>query len=241
MKVRIIVILAFLLSACSVNANKSTPTEIPCSQQARMYLDQVDDLLIEWTDALEIADKTPGMSIGPAIADLQEIRRKGIKLEYPECAIMAQIRMIEYMDKTIDGFLAFMSDESEKKITSIFEESLDLQEKMILELANIETDFSRDPTRTPTIYSVNYKVDGTAATVSLMYLIGKSANVEELDFSGIWQKSCNMVEGERTSIVAQNKTGAGRISCFLEIDGKMMVSDSSDKPYGTATCSFELK
>jgi len=66
------------------------------------------------------------MSLPPAIADLQTIRREAEDLEVPVCAVSAKNALVTYMNATIDGFIAFLSDEPDTKVNAAFKKANEL-------------------------------------------------------------------------------------------------------------------
>jgi hypothetical protein len=98
----------------------ATPTSALCRDQAADYLLLIDDTLTEWDDAARIANNTARGSLSPAIADLQAIRRKLNQTTVPACVTLAHQYLIQFMDETIDGFIAFLTDKPDSTITRLF-------------------------------------------------------------------------------------------------------------------------
>lgn len=120
----ILLIIALVLVGCSgLAAPKPTPTITPmptatptCIVAAADYIEDTNNLLERWDDALAIADSTARISLSGPIADLQEIKREAGDLEYPPCARKAHVAMTIFMDAYIDAYLAFMA---QKTLTTI--------------------------------------------------------------------------------------------------------------------------
>lgn len=90
-----------------------------CEEQIAEYLDQVDEIMVEWDDARDVASFTPALLLDGPISDLQAIRRNADRnLEPPECgrdditktAVDTKRNMIRYMNDVIDLLLAFSAD-----------------------------------------------------------------------------------------------------------------------------------
>jgi hypothetical protein len=101
----------------------ATPTSILCRDQAAGYLQLIETTLTEWDDAVKIANNTARGSLSPAIADLQAIRRKLNQTTVPGCTGLAHQYLIQHMDSTIEGFLAFMRDDPDSKVTQKFNDA----------------------------------------------------------------------------------------------------------------------
>lgn len=98
------------------------PTAEPCKLQAKSYLENVEKITIEWDDANQVANSTSRIALSPAVAELQRIRRELSIINYPDCASNAHDYLLKYMDKVIDGYLAFMAQDPEADISRNFDE-----------------------------------------------------------------------------------------------------------------------
>lgn len=99
-----------------------------CADQAADYLAELDDLHARWMDALEIADSTARISLAGPVGELQAIRREIGALVGPECAAMAGVALYMHADAVIEGFLLFMQDEPESRVSAKFDEAFDALE-----------------------------------------------------------------------------------------------------------------
>jgi hypothetical protein len=72
-----------------------------------------EEIKDKWLDELKLANSTPRMSLPTRIAVLQEIRRELTDQQWPDCATKAKENLTKSMDSMIDGFIAFLSDESD--------------------------------------------------------------------------------------------------------------------------------
>ena len=126
----ILAVLVMLVVGCSgeaepvgtpvpINTPEPTPT---CSERdGGKYVEQLSDIVMEWDDATSIAHSTGRGNLPGPVGELQRIRRETLKIEVPECAESAQVSLAVYMEFTIDGFLAFMRQESDSAVDSEFE------------------------------------------------------------------------------------------------------------------------
>jgi len=75
------------------------------------YDKQTKEILSRWDDANKIAGSTSRISLSNPVSKLQEIKREAKSLKvargYSEC----HNYLLEYMDATIDGYLAFMRND----------------------------------------------------------------------------------------------------------------------------------
>lgn len=123
----LIVLLAVLLSGCTAISDaveKMVPSPTPtCAEEVETWHIAVSPKLEEWFDAVELADSTSRVSLTGPISELQRIARDIKAVKYPVCAQNAYDNLKWHLDKTIDGFLEFMSqqDTYEATINSAFE------------------------------------------------------------------------------------------------------------------------
>ncbi len=97
------------------------PTPTPtCPVQSQAFVEAIDKILPAWDDANKVANSTSRINLSPAVANLQNIRRQVIELEAPQCAKIVQSTLALYMDSTIDGYFAFMAQESDASVNSYF-------------------------------------------------------------------------------------------------------------------------
>jgi hypothetical protein len=73
-----------------------------------------------FTDAFSIANATPRISLDGPLGELQEIRRDTVRIQVPACLENAQEILVGSMETTIDGFIAFMNQESDTEVTMHF-------------------------------------------------------------------------------------------------------------------------
>jgi hypothetical protein len=109
-KVLVLMLMALMLLACGptqVVVVQPTATVVPCTRA--LYVGMLGDVVARWDDANTLANSTSRMSLAPQIAVLQGIRREAEALNIPDCATIAHGYLIEYMNQTIDDYVAFMS------------------------------------------------------------------------------------------------------------------------------------
>lgn len=110
----------------------------PCNEQAAEYIPALEGYFDEWDDANTIANSTPRASLSAAIADLQAIKRNVDDLEYPECANTVQLAIVGYMDASIDGYLAFMSQAEGEVVSKHMSDAADLLGNFTREFAKLK-------------------------------------------------------------------------------------------------------
>jgi len=113
----------------------------PCSrEEARGAVDALQPLLDEYMDHFERASSTGRIALAPVIGDIQETRREVRGLEVPDCAAEVRDAIADAIDASIDGFLAFQSDESESTIERHFDRAGDLLEQVTDDLTDLRID-----------------------------------------------------------------------------------------------------
>jgi hypothetical protein len=95
-----------------------------CSADA--YRKQTAGLLRRWDDAVEIAGSTPRLTLSGPLSEMQNIQREASDLDISYCAILAHMRLTDYMDATIDSFLAFMEQEDDVEVQALFRRADDI-------------------------------------------------------------------------------------------------------------------
>ena len=108
--------LLLLLTACATPF-AAAPT---CAEQAKEGLSSLQSIAREWDDAYKLASQTPRASLSGQIATLQSIRRKAQDLPLPECASLAKTALVDSMDSSINGFIAFLGQKPESEVNALF-------------------------------------------------------------------------------------------------------------------------
>jgi len=91
------------------------------------------DIFEEWNDAEKLAQNTARRDLAGPIADLQEIKRRAGDLEHPDCAFGVHLAMQEYMDKTLDAYLAFMASKPDPEVSALFDEATVQMQQWVVE------------------------------------------------------------------------------------------------------------
>jgi hypothetical protein len=97
----------------------ATPTP-SCQEQAAPFLSKAESLARVWDDANTLAGQTPRASLSTQIDKLQSIRRDAEDLEAPECAVAIKQHLVNTMDTTIRGFIAFLGQKSDIEVKPLF-------------------------------------------------------------------------------------------------------------------------
>lgn len=95
-----------------------------CRRLAVDYQAQMQPIFDEWQDQTKLAGQTSRTNLPPQISTLQTIKRKADAITLPQCAEKAHASLISSMNNTIDGFLAFMAEESDTKVQQLFANAL---------------------------------------------------------------------------------------------------------------------
>ncbi len=133
------------LTACNSSIAQLGATPTPtCADQVRPYLDQIQSVAREWDDANKLAGSAPRMSLAPQVASLQALRRRAADLNIPPCANAAHRKLIDSMDKTIEGYLSFLSQKPDSVVADAFHQADVLMNDFTTELGKLQV------TETPT-------------------------------------------------------------------------------------------
>ena len=134
-------------SLAAVQTINTEPVLIPtpkplvsCSDgEVSSYLDELTLLLEEFDDTAEIANSTSRMGLAPVIQDMQSQKRIARRLARPECANYLQDFVIVTMETKIDGFISFLSQESDTIVArklAVSEEVRSIIDKEIIAFKN---------------------------------------------------------------------------------------------------------
>ena len=137
------ILISFLISSCGGTSAPSGPTQTPdpCSPtEVQKYIDAIDDVERRFDDAYTLANSTARGSLSPVIGELQAIRRDAEDLDVPSCAEKARDNLVIYMDAVIEGFLLFLSNESDEKVGSQFITANTYFKNYLNSLANLSGD-----------------------------------------------------------------------------------------------------
>lgn len=109
--------LLFALTSCGVPFGQS------CAQQAAPGITQIQSIAQEWDDAFKLANSTPRATLPAQIGNLQAIRRKVQDVQMPECAALVKQRLIDAMDNSINGFIAFLGQKPDTEVKQFFDQA----------------------------------------------------------------------------------------------------------------------
>ncbi len=227
------------------------PTQLACSAQSLEYRNNIREILSKWDDANQVASSSARISLGQAITNLQNVRREANNLDNPQCASLVQFNLIRYMDKVIEGYLAFMSQESDAKVNSIMTKSMGLLDQFTTELGNItfDTDIHIIPTATtgpnvtidPLHNQATYWITGSTNAVSLTFFNSKG-ETEEISIESVpWEISFTTSSRDSLYVSAKNYHASGSVTCGIVWEGKLIDKQTSSEAYGVVTCGGTLK
>ena len=97
----------------------TSTSKSPCYLQSKEFESNFEKLWKEWDDANNVAQATARINLGPAVAQLQTIRRNVSDLDAPPCASNVKALVIDYMNNIIDNYLAFMADNTDLEIQKL--------------------------------------------------------------------------------------------------------------------------
>jgi hypothetical protein len=113
------VALVFLIVACSTPVASSPPPSCP-AVVIRGVLADLTTASRGWDDAEKVARSTPRVALASQVQRLQEIRNRVSLVTVSPCTLGARTATIEWMDATIDYFLAFMRNDARADTLAIY-------------------------------------------------------------------------------------------------------------------------
>jgi hypothetical protein len=117
---------------------RPTPTP-PCTgPELDEFIGDFEALVERWDDTTQLAGSTGRIALSPIVAEMQEIRREVKELNGPWCVEETRSLTMEYMDEFIDGYLAFMAQESDSEVSSRFETAKEKMDKAIVAWLELE-------------------------------------------------------------------------------------------------------
>lgn len=126
------------LAPIAILESTATPVPEPVCP-AKEYRDEVAPVLERWRDAFQIASEAPRISLPAPIADLQAAKRDFEAIAAHECLESARKSIVDGMNYTIDGFIAFLGRGPDEDVSRSFEMAdtlLDGGLKEVLRLSN---------------------------------------------------------------------------------------------------------
>jgi hypothetical protein len=127
-----LLLFAIILSACGPAAPG------PCDKDlVQAASKQLLDIVKKWQDAYNIASSTGRIGLAQPVQEMQSIKRETEALEVPKCLTTARDYLASHMNSSVNGFLAFMSQESDAVVQDNFTEANDLLSKYTAEMERI--------------------------------------------------------------------------------------------------------
>jgi hypothetical protein len=116
-------------------APPSTATTAPdCKRQSATFIGQIEPLAREWDDAVTLANSTQRASLSAQIDKLQALRRRAEDLQAPECAAVVKQHLVDTMDITTRGFLAFLGQKDSDTVFALAAERQSLYTEAMRQL-----------------------------------------------------------------------------------------------------------
>lgn len=116
-------------------------TDSPAQSNNRVncdrYLSAVQPTIDRWDDANALASSTSRIALSGPLGELQSIRREAIAMAVPNCADEAHKHLVAYMNATIEGYLAFASQDAAGE-RAYFNAAASLQDGFFAEIAKFE-------------------------------------------------------------------------------------------------------
>lgn len=131
------VAIAYFVLANSPDKNPSNEGGGGISLNCDRYLDVIQPIVDRWDDANALASTTSRIALSGPLGDLQSIRREAVALTVPSCADEAHTHLVAYMNATIDGYLAFASQD-DVAVRAYFDTAETLQDGFLAELEKFE-------------------------------------------------------------------------------------------------------
>lgn len=241
MKVRtgVFLIACLMLVACSsAPAAPNTPTSPPptataipsatphpCALIAVSFLSEVDKLTTEWDDANKLANVTGRIALSGPVTQLQGIRRRLDDLKAPPCALDYRRELGNYMDNTITGYLAFMSQQPEAEVNTDFADAKTRLASATVLLLQVKGLATPVPTATPLPQQVTYWAVGSSFDVTYLDESGQPRQMHSE--ASPWQITVSIPRGQHVKITVKRTSGSADVKCDIWIDGGLWVRESS--------------
>lgn len=78
--------------------------------------EEIDALIADWDDAFSLASSTSRIALASPVGELQGLASDARDLEVPACLQEVQEHLEDGMEKAVEGFLAFMSEEPDNVV-----------------------------------------------------------------------------------------------------------------------------
>jgi predicted negative regulator of RcsB-dependent stress response len=121
-----IILLAILAFGGYFGVKKYQKTQEIEATKASMA--KIDAIYSDWKEANKIAMSVPRIALAAPLAKLQEIKKRVSDVPAANCAAEAKSKLIGAMDMQINGFLAFLQQESSTAEESLISAVMQLTE-----------------------------------------------------------------------------------------------------------------
>jgi hypothetical protein len=78
-----------------------------------------------FNDAFDIAKRTSRIALSGPIAEIQKIKRDTEEIQVPACLEPAKRELMTSIEKSLDGFQAFLAEEADARVAAHLNESVD--------------------------------------------------------------------------------------------------------------------
>ena len=227
----LVVLTFFMLTGCSGGplAALAPVKRTPCRVQAAEFSKSLDALLLEWSDANQLASRTGRGSLNLPVGRLQETRRKLDTLEAPECAQAVKTALLNHMNATIDAYLLFMSQSSDVDVRAKFETA----QRQLGFFTDLLPELKRDDL-TGGRHLVKYAADSSQLMVEI---VASDVNAGEKFAAHVhWEHEFIASTGQRVEIKVQPLYVSATITCEIRVDGERIASDTKTGEDVTAAC-----
>ena len=92
----------------------------------------------DFDDYYKIASSTSRIALTGPVVEMQSIKKETLALVVPTCLDHARSLLVDSMTADIDGFLFFMTEESDELIISKMETAADLRQDFYAEIARVK-------------------------------------------------------------------------------------------------------
>lgn len=159
----------FSLTACGV-PGLAEPTPTPtCVVLSAPFLAEIQPLAREWDDASALAGQTPRSALAQQIESLQAVRRKAQDVQAPDCAAAVKTALVESMEATITGYIAFLGQKPDREVNDSFAQASERMQAFTAELGRMNGIEPPTPTALPPTTAPDPTQDRTPRPVTIDY------------------------------------------------------------------------
>lgn len=116
-----------------------TPTPDGCIQ----FTDSLIAILREWDDTELLAGQTARIALSPQVERLQTLHRRLEDVQPPECGVTLRAKTLQYMEKTIVGYLLFMDSKQESSAKAALNEAGQARREMHIMVSHLASGLTR--------------------------------------------------------------------------------------------------